>query len=161
MRLIAATHRTFIPQPCCSILQPVIADCNLWTDLDVDSFIRAVCVQLRHLTGDGRTADAKFQRHLFPSRTNQPRLGIDPPPKVLHDPQSEIKRNLRRTPPRIPCRSMWFPHVLVFLAPTPYPQRPRCVALTGLLPNPKSSTALFQIDTRPFRFAPKALSSRS
>ena len=114
MHLTAATHRTFIPQPCCSILQPIIANRNPWIDLDVDSFIRAVCVQLRHLTGDGRTANAHIQRHPFPTRTNQPCLGVNPPSKILHDPQSEIKRNLRRTPPRIPCRSMRFRHTASF-----------------------------------------------
>ena len=103
-----------------SILQSIIADCHSWIDLDVDSFIRAACVQLRHLTCDGRTADPQVPCHLLPTWTNQPRLGIDPLPKVLHYPLSEVKRNLRRTPPWIPCRSMCFTHVPTFLAPTPY-----------------------------------------
>ena len=98
-----------------SIFQSIIADCNPGADFDIDSFIRAACVQFRHLTGDGRTADAQFPRHLLPWRTDQPRLWIDPLPKVLHYPLSEVKRNLRRTPPWIPCRSMCFTHTNPFL----------------------------------------------
>ena len=103
-----------------STLQPIVADRNPWIDLNVDSFIRAACVQPCHPAGYGRTAHAQLSRHLFPTRTNQPRLGIGPPPKVLHDPLSEFKRNLRRTSPWIPCRSMRFRHMFTFLAPTPY-----------------------------------------
>ena len=68
------------------ILQSIVADRNPGTDLGADPFIRAACVQLRHLTGDGRTADAQLPRHLLPERTHLPRFGIDPLPKVLQYP---------------------------------------------------------------------------
>lgn len=117
--------------PVNSVVQPIIADRNLGGDLDVDSFVRAACVECRHLTGDGRTADAQFARHLFPERTNQSRLGIDSLLKILHDPPSEIKRNLRRTPPRISCRPMWFYHINSFFWPLPaFPNQPKAISIS-------------------------------
>ena len=115
-----------VPAMFASILQAIVADCHSWVDLDVDSFIRAACIQFRHLTGNGRAADMQFKRHLFPTRTNQSRLGIDPLPKVLHYPLSKIKRNLRRTPPRSPRCSMWFRHTVSFLSLySPHTNRPK------------------------------------
>ena len=142
-----------------SVLQPVVADCNPWADFDVDSFIRTVCVQPCHPTGDGRAAHAQFPRHLFPPRTDQSRLGINPLTKVFHNPLSEFKRNLRRTPPRIPCRSMWFRHTVPFLSLYTVHAASRRVTLTRLLPNPKPSTALFQIDPSPSRLALRSQNS--
>ena len=139
-----------------SILQPIIADRNPGTDLDIDSFIRAACVQPCHPTGDGRAAHAQLSRHLFPPRTNQSRLGINPLPKILQYPPSEFKRNLRRTPPWIPCRTMWFRHIFTFLklnAPIPYRRRPRRLALTRLPTSPKSTQDPFVSLQRPSRLA--------
>ena len=159
---IIANNHTDYPQRQTdgSILQPIIADRNPGTDLDIDSFIRAACVQPCHPTGDGRAAHAQLSRHLFPPRTNQSRLGINPLPKILQYPPSEFKRNLRRTPPRIPCRSMWFRHTVPFLCLYwPLPNRPKTLSFRSkgprvsplglIIPPTKSHKSLAKVSLIP------------
>ena len=106
-----------------SVFQPVIDGQRLGAFANINEFNGTVFAQTPQFPRYGRTADPEFPSHMRRERSDEPRLGINAPPKILHYALAEFKRNLRRTPPRIPRRSMRFPHMSTFLALTPYPRR--------------------------------------
>ena len=93
-----------------SDLQPIVGDELLGADANIDGFKGSALAQAPQLPRNGRTADPEFPSHVRRERPDKTRLRIDAPPKILHYALTKVKRNLRRTPPRIPCRSMCSSH---------------------------------------------------
>ena len=93
-----------------SALQPIVDDQLLGADANIDGFKGTALVQAPQFPLNGRTADPEFPGHVRREWPDKTRLRIDAPPKILHYALTKVKRNLRRTPPRIPCCSMCFSH---------------------------------------------------
>ena len=89
-----------------SALQPIVGDELLGADANIDGFKGSALAQTPQFPRNGRTADPEFPGHMRRERPDKARLRIDAPPKILHYALTKVKRNLRRTPPRIPSRSM-------------------------------------------------------
>ena len=85
--------------------------------MDIDGFKGAKLTQAPQFPGNGRTADPEPSGHAGRERTDKTRLGIDALPKIIHYALPKVKRKLRRTPPWIPCRSMWLSHMILSYLP--------------------------------------------
>ena len=94
-----------------SDLQPIVGDQLLGADVNINGFKGTALAQAPQLLRNGRTTDPEFPSHVRRERPDEPRLRIDAPPRILHYALTKVKRNLRRTPPRIPSRSMRFSHL--------------------------------------------------
>ena len=95
-----------------SVFQPVIDGQRLGAFANINEFNGTVFAQTPQFSRNGRTTDPKFPSHVCRKRPDEPRLRIDTLPKILHYALPKIKRKLRRTPPRIPRRSMRFSNLI-------------------------------------------------